>query len=186
MRRDPAIVDLNHLVQTPHSATLLLLVHLASIPGVSTPPLVLSARVPQFKCAKESVRYPQEMQRALCNFANMWGAKTLPLRQKVSEDQARGVNEKVALTRYEAARSNLDREMRNTYSQTYQDKALVLRGKLIAAIHDTGKYADYSLEENGLSKQYGLPGNFAFSLLDMDSVCHNFTDLVEGYRKSLR
>src|SRR5664280_686875 len=57
MRRDPAIVDLNHLVQTPHSATLLLLVHLASIPGVSTPPLVLSARVPQFKCAKESVRY---------------------------------------------------------------------------------------------------------------------------------
>jgi hypothetical protein len=58
MRRDPAIVDLNHLVQTPHSATLLLLVHLASIPGVSTPPLVLSARVPQFKCAKESVRYP--------------------------------------------------------------------------------------------------------------------------------
>src|SRR5664280_2315243 len=59
MRRDPAIVDLNHLVQTPHSATLLLLVHLASIPGVSTPPLVLSARVPQFKCAKESVRYQQ-------------------------------------------------------------------------------------------------------------------------------
>src|ERR1700687_323578 len=38
MRCDPAFVDLNHLVQTPHSSTLLLLVHLASIPGVSTAP----------------------------------------------------------------------------------------------------------------------------------------------------
>jgi hypothetical protein len=32
MRRDPAFVDLNHRVQTPHSSTLLLLVHLASVP----------------------------------------------------------------------------------------------------------------------------------------------------------
>src|ERR1700692_3581201 len=38
MRRDSAFVDLNHLVQTPYSSTLLLLVHLASIPGVSTAP----------------------------------------------------------------------------------------------------------------------------------------------------
>ena len=39
------------------------------------------------------------------------------------------------------------------------------------------------LEENGLMKQYGQSGNIAFSLIDMGDVCHNFTELVNAYKK---
>jgi hypothetical protein len=128
----------------------------------------------------------EEMKSDLCTFMGIWQAKHLNAVSRMGKEKSQGADEATVMRHYDFDDSIINGEMRETYAQTYQDKALTLRGHLIEKIRYTAESAaDYTLEQNGRAKQYGMPGTLALARMDMEDVCRDFTDLVDKYKTTL-
>jgi hypothetical protein len=129
-----------------------------------------------------------EMSKDLCGFADTWEQKTIPIRQQYETDISKGINTEKASALYDARLDYQSQQMRIVYEQTYKENALRLRGELMERVHDTGEGsgADYNLDAHGVVSRLGGRDDNAYSRMDMQDVCRDFSNLLAKYKAAIQ